>query len=195
MNRKMLLVLFSLVIFIQLAVLVKMIWDSERVIKTGTAYQFELQPIDPNDPFRGKFMTLNFEQSEFKTDTCDVNFGYRDAFVVIKKGSDGFAKIKAVDFTKPIQDQAYIKAKVYCNAIYSPIINNSKPAISHYSYVIQYPFERYFMNENTIQIAEDKVRVAIRDTTKRVYGEVRIKDNQARLTSVQIDGVPIGELD
>lgn len=195
MNRKMLLILFSLVIFIQLAVLVKMIWDSERVIKTGTAYQFELQPIDPNDPFRGKFMTLNFEQSEFKTDTCDVNFGYRDAFVVIKKGSDGFAKIKAVDFTKPIQDQAYIKAKVYCNAIYSPIINNSKPAISHYAYVIQYPFERYFMNENTIQIAEDKVRVAIRDTTKRVYGEVRIKDNQARLTSVQIDGVPIGELD
>ena len=194
MNRKTLLILFSLVAAIQLAVLIKMIWDSERVITTGTAYLFELQPVDPNDPFRGKYMTLRFEQSDFKTDTCQVNTGYQDAFVLIKKGNDGFAKILSIELQQPTTTQDYFKASVYCNAIYGKQQKDKPNQISHYSYVIEYPFERYFMNEKTIAIAEERVRVAMRDSTQQVYGEVMIKDGQSRLTSVQIDGVPIDEL-
>lgn len=194
MNRKTGLILFSLVVVIQLGVLAKMIWDSERVITTGTSYLFELQPVDPNDPFRGKYMTLRFEQSEFKTDTCQVNAGYQDAFILIKKGADGFAKIHSIELQKPSADLDYFKANVYCNGIYGKQIKNKAPTISHYSYVIEYPFERYFMNENTIGIAEERVRTAMRDSTQQVYGEVMIKDGQSRLVSVQIDGVPIDGL-
>lgn len=192
MNRKLLLILFGLVVIVQLGVLIKMIWDSENVINSGTAFQFELQPIDPNDPFRGKFMTLNFEQSEFKTDTCHLINREQDAFVVIQNGQDGYAKIKSIDFEQPLPNEYYIKSKVYCNGFYGTATsNNTNSKITHYTYRIEYPFERYFMNEKTIKTAEEKVRVALRDSTARVYGEVRIKADQSRLTSVLIDGVPI----
>ena len=194
MNRKILLILFGITAAIQLAVLLKMIWDSEQVITTGTAYKFELQPVDPNDPFRGKYMTLRFEQSNFITDTCAVNIGYQDAYVLIENGNDGFAKINTIVLSQPSTNLDYFKAQVYCNPIYGTQSKDKPSTLTHYSYVIQYPFERYFMNENTIAMAEEKVRAAMRDSTQQVYGEVMIKEGQSRLTSVQIDGVPIDVL-
>ena len=53
--------IFLAVVLVQLVVPAKMIFDKEVILKTGTIYKFKTQPIDPSDPFRGKYVTLNYE--------------------------------------------------------------------------------------------------------------------------------------
>ena len=86
----------------QLFVPAKMIVDSERVIQKGKVYKFKLRPIDPNDPFRGKYMTLAFEEDNFKTDTCE-NAGWKPAFIYIDDSNSGYAKIKTISTSKTNQ--------------------------------------------------------------------------------------------
>lgn len=64
MNKKKILLLsFFLVAVVQLYVPSKMIWDREEVLRTGTEYKFRTAPIDPTDPFRGKYITLRFDDN------------------------------------------------------------------------------------------------------------------------------------
>ena len=64
-NKKTQIVLFVLVALAQLYVPAKMIWDQEDVLKNGSEYKFKTDPVDPNDPFRGKYITLSFDNNTF----------------------------------------------------------------------------------------------------------------------------------
>lgn len=193
MNHKVIFVIFLFVALIQLSVPAKMIFDSENVISKGTPYKFQLNPVDPNDPFRGKYMTLNFRENEFKIDSCS-QFGYADAFIEIYTGLDGLAKIKAVSFDKPSSDKTFLKAQVYCDQ-YRHFENEKIDSQKSYSkYVITYPFKKYFMNELGIQETEKKLQTILRDTTRIAYGEVSIQNGQSRLTGIKVDGTDISQL-
>ena len=53
-KMKILLSVFILVALVQLFVPAKMILDREDILDMGKEYKFKTEPIDPNDPFRGK---------------------------------------------------------------------------------------------------------------------------------------------
>jgi len=44
-----------------------MIFDQEKIIKTGKTYKFFTQPLGPNNSFRGKYVSLNYKINSFKT--------------------------------------------------------------------------------------------------------------------------------
>ena len=72
MNRKTILwVAFIVVALVQLYVPAQMIWESEGVIAAGTAYKFNTAPVDPKDPFRGKYITLNYSDNSIKIENAD----------------------------------------------------------------------------------------------------------------------------
>ena len=56
---------FIFMVFAQWYVPSKMILDREDILKNGEEFKFLTQPIDPSDPFRGKYITLNSEMSIF----------------------------------------------------------------------------------------------------------------------------------
>ena len=193
MNHKIILIIFLFVALIQLAVPAKMIFDSENVITKGKTYKFQLDPVDPNDPFRGKYMTLRFTENEFKVDSCTQS-DYTDAYIEIQSGSNGFAKIKNISFDKPSSEKDFFKAQVYCE--YYPHFDNQKldPQKLENKYVVTYPFTKYFMNELGIAATEKKLQELLRDSTIIAYGEVSIKNGQSRLTAIKIDGNKIEDL-
>lgn len=193
MNRKIIFIIFLFVALIQLAVPAKMIFDSENVITKGETFKFQLNPVDPNDPFRGKYMTLNFKENEFKIDSCS-QIGYADAFIEIYTGPNGLAKIKNVSFDKPSSEKNFLKAQVYCDHYKHFQNQKHEPEKSYSKYVITYPFKRFFMNELGIQETEKKLRTILRDTTQIAYGEVSIQNGQSRLTAIKIDGTDISQL-
>ena len=65
-NKNIIIILFLLVALAQLFVPAQMIYNQEDILDTGKLVKFQCEPIDPNDPFRGKYITLNFKENRIK---------------------------------------------------------------------------------------------------------------------------------
>ena len=57
--------LFVLLALLQLSFPGKLVFDSNKVLWLGTELKFETRPVDPADPFRGRYVALNFAANQF----------------------------------------------------------------------------------------------------------------------------------
>lgn len=179
-NKKLLLLIFCIVAAIQIYVPAKMIFDSEDVIATGKEFKFKTEPIDPNDPFRGKYITLRFEENHIEQLT-DTNWvANQDIYVKLIRDKDGYAKIKEICKTEPSDTDDFVKSKVNYYSQY-----NEKVVY------IDYPFERYYMEETKAPDAEIVYRESARDTLQNTYALVSVKKGQAVLKDVFINETSI----
>lgn len=181
-NRNLIFFSFVLVVFAQLFVPAKMILDRENTIKFGKEYKFKVAPIDPNDPFKGKYVFLRFVANEYRiNDKKEWKIG-DDIYVSIKENSEGYVTIKSVSKTPPI-NQEYVKATVqgFKRDLDSIIL-------------IKYPFERFYMEESKAPRAEVSYRELVTENKKSAYALVSIKDGKSVLKDVLIDDISINEL-
>lgn len=151
----------------------KMIYDNENVITQGKAYKFKTQPIDPSDPFRGKYIVLNFELNSIPAP--DLGWKYDDdVFLVVDEDSLGFARVASVAKAKPTETHNFVKAKT------GNYINGKL----HY----RLPFNRFYMNEKKAYSAEVLYREAQTDSLpNNSYALVFIKEGRAVLADVLIN--------
>ncbi len=171
--------IFILVACIQLFVPAKMIYDKEAIIEDGTVYKFKTRPIDPNDPFRGKYITLDYDINAIKTD--DTLWQRKDeAYLYIRKDADGFATPVTVSREKQDLDEDYILTEVIW-------YNSNEREVN-----LQLPFNRYYMEETKAYDAEVAHRKAQRDSLPdNTYALVYIKNGSAVLSDILIDEVSI----
>ncbi len=126
---------FLLLAIIQWVVPGKIIWEKDEVLKKGQSFKFKTEPVDPSNPFKGKYITLNFVESSF-TDTINRNLrGNDNIYVILATDQRGYASIKDLSIQKPLNNNAYVKATVY----YTSIENDSTTV--H----IRYPFNEFYM--------------------------------------------------
>lgn len=59
---------------------------------------------------------------------------------------------------------------------------------------IDYPFDRFYMEESKARDAEMAYRESQLDTTQTTYALVKIKAGEAVLKEVMINGIPIREI-
>ncbi len=181
-NKKAVLPVFLLVVAAQLFVPFKMIYDREDVLATGNEHKFKTAPIDPNDPFRGKFITLDYEDNMVEVANAE-DWNYRDeVYAILTKDDNGYTRIKSISKVKPPGEVEYVKAKV-------GFITNDSGKIS-----IDYPFDRYYMEESKAYEAELVYRGSSRDTSQVAYALVNIKNGEAVLKDVKINGQSIREI-
>jgi uncharacterized membrane-anchored protein len=182
-NKKIIFSIFILIALAQLFVPGKMIFEKERVISSGAEYKFKTVPIDPNDPFRGKYITLSYDETRFMdTESRDWLYG-DDIYVILTTDKEGFAKIESVSRTKPSSELDFVKATVINNTF-----NNE------YKVEIEYPFNRYYMEESKALQAELIYRETMRDSKSNTYALVSVKGDEAVLKDVLIDGVSIKDI-
>lgn len=184
-NKKATFPLFILIALAQLYVPAKMIWNNEDVLETGREFKFKTAPVDPNDPFRGKYIFLDFEHTTVEIEKESDWVRGEAIYVSIEENEKGFAIIESISKNEPEENQDFIKAEVGFINNYrqgSPILN------------IEYPFERFYMDEFKAYDAELTYRESQRDTTKTTYALVNVKDGDAVLKNVMIDGIPIKDL-
>src|SRR5215211_9182343 len=92
---------FLLLAIIQWVIPGKTIWEKDRVLKEGKSYKFRTEPVDPSNPFKGKYIVLNFAENSF-TDTVHRGLrGNERVYVILIHDSKGFAKIKDVLQNEP----------------------------------------------------------------------------------------------
>jgi hypothetical protein len=54
--------------------------------------------------------------------------------------------------------------------------------------LISFMQDRFFMNEDRVKKADENLRKATADSTKRCWAEMRVRNGTAILTDVKIDG-------
>jgi uncharacterized membrane-anchored protein len=181
-NKNILITLFLFVVAAQLFVPLQMIYNQEDIINTGKLIKFQCEPIDPNDPFRGKYITLNFKESGIKVKNLKEWNSNEAIFAKIETSKDGFAKIKSISKSEPNDNSIYLKLKInylagHENKIY-----------------LDFPFNRFYMNENKAKNAEKVYAQSTLDTTKITYALVATKNGEAVIKDVLIDEISIKKL-
>ena len=172
-------IIFIVVALAQIFIPVQMIQNQELIIDTGVAYKFKTRPVDPTDPFRGKYINLNYEVNTFKT--TDSLWGYeQEVYVYLETDSLGFAKVHQVSKLPLDLDKDYVIAQ---SGWY-----NKREQQLHF----RLPFNRYYMEETKAYDAEVAVRDRQRDSIQNLtYALVYVKDGEAVLNDVIIDDIPI----
>jgi len=177
------LILFALMCLAQWIVPAKMIYDSEHVISNGAIFKFKTQPIDPSDPFRGKYVTLNFESNFIKLmDTAAWRPG-QEIFVTFTADSAGFAVAENI-FSTPPDTESFLRTKV-------DYINDYQ---AEHKLWFTLPFNRFYLEESKASQAEQLYWQTQRDSTQVAYGLVSIGKGPAVLTDVILNNKPIVEI-
>lgn len=184
MNRKKILVpLFILTVLAQWYVPANMILDREKVLHTGREYKFRAAPIDPSDPFRGKYIVLQFRENRFTVPNQESWRPNEDIYVGLATDAEGFARIHSVSHKAPDEGSDYVKATV------SHVVSGPEKSL-----ILAYPFDRLYMEESKAYDAERLYQQSLADTTKITYALVNIRNDKAVLKDVLIDGVSVREL-
>ncbi len=189
-TRHVLLLAFAVLCFYQIYIPAKMVLDKETVINEGKTFRFKCKPIDPTDPFRGKYIVLRFEQDRFESDAQLAVEKDQLIYVSLETDSAGFAQVVDVTTEKPIDDIDFIIA----NCGYTTFSNNNivNKGNGHSSYLkIEYPFDRYYMSENKALAAEQAYRDVNRSEKIDAYALVKIENGKSVLEDVYLDEIPI----
>src|SRR6185295_10108312 len=135
MKTKTLLVLiFAVLACMQWFVPAQMIFEKEKILAQGKEFKFKTAPVDPSDPFRGKFITLSFEANWLEIGNDSDYYANEPVFVTLTSDDNGFARIASISKEPPGDDPDYVKALVQ----YVSRVNENKV-------YIEYPFTRFYM--------------------------------------------------
>ena len=172
--------LFVLLALIQLSVPAQMIFKRESILNTGIAYKFKTQPVDPSDPFKGKYIFLNYDVNNIKVENRDWQ-RQQNVYISIANDSLGFVKATSASIKQP-KNGMFVKARVDW---YSVKDNSLR---------FTFPFNEFYMEESKAYNAEIAHRNAQRDSLpNNTYALVFVKDGQAVLDNVFINDVPIAK--
>ena len=183
-NKKILLFIFLLVAIAQILAPAKMIFDQEEILEKGTVYKFETAPIDPNDPFRGKYITLQYKANTFEVLNGEDWEKNESIYVILTQDVKGFAKIQSLSKVKPLESIDFVKAKI-----------NRSFFRKKNKIIVDYPFNRYYMKETKAKNAENAYQEASKDNRKNAYSLVYVLNGETVLDDVIIDGKSINDVD
>jgi len=182
-TKTLLLLLFAVLASMQWFVPAQMIFEKEKILAQGKEFKFKTAPVDPNDPFRGKFITLDFDANSLEiANDSDYNAN-ETVFVILASNDNGFASIASISKKRPEGDADYVKARVQ----YVSRVNERKV-------YVEYPFRRFYMDESKADSAETVYHRSLRDTSSTTYALVLVREGNAVLKDVMIDGVSITKI-
>lgn len=178
-------------VVISLSIPASIILKNNAILQTGEVAKFKLQPIDPRDPFRGRYVQLSFEENVAPIVGDSVDFdSYPRGFLSFDLDEDGFVVAKALHRGPP-EGEHYVAVEF----IHKSWVNESD---NEYRY--QFPFDRYYLNEKDAPRAERIARQSIRrniaeegDAGEESYLVVRILNGEVAIEALYIGGKTVEE--
>lgn len=203
--------LFGLVllgILVQFLCVGGMIVQKEQVLRNGTLHRFKVEPVDPWDLMRGRYVTLSFpDANTVKSDQAYESSEW--VYVRLKKNEEGFSAFDTVTRDRPEDLSDTLRLRVsYCSPTYVYVTNrieksadeagkNSKPYTVDvresrpYKVRLKTSFSRFYMDEDAAPEAERLVNRRDERDRKPAVACVRVLNGQAVLADLEIDGQPI----
>lgn len=159
---------------------VSMIMDSERTIDEGNEYKFKTRPVDPTDPFRGKYITLSFDAETYKSDdTTELKLEqYSTAYAEIGIDSGGYARVVKLLPAPPEHTPGYFP-------------NDYLEVEFLYAYdglaTLKFPFQQFYLEESKASEAEQLYWQSRGDSSMVCYAKVKILNGDAKLVDVIVN--------
>ncbi len=176
-NKTWLLLAFGLMAALQLWLPARTAYRLERVLRQGEVFHFAAGPVDPNDPFRGKYLVLDIPNLDaipwdLARPIIDGVADGDELFLVIGKDSLGFAKIGGVETSAPT-GQPYMKATV-------DYVYNDTSMVN--PIVLRNPLNRFYLDEHQAPVAEERFNQ--RGVGSTAFAKVRVLNGLAVLEDV-----------
>jgi uncharacterized membrane-anchored protein len=159
-----------------------MIWKMERLLYAGTAIKMKLAPVDPIDPLRGRYLQLSFAETTYTIDSANYELSGMELYVQFKTDTAGYAIIDGVSVAEP-DNGLYVKAQV----------SGLSTTMSNTTLRLSYAFDRFYIDESKALEAEKRVAQLLSDTNQPVYAELYIKNGNAAIADLFVDGLPLSE--
>ncbi len=178
---KPLLPLFALVCAAQLAPPVLQIATHARILRRGTSCRFELQPVDPLDYFRGRYLTLWFAPLTLPLPAAAPVQPGEWVHVSIEVDAGGIARPRAIALAPPVA---------------GPYLTMRVGWVTADSASLVWPFERYYLPEEVAPRADELYAEMLqrgRNQASRAHALVRVLDGRGVVEDVLFDGVPVVE--
>jgi uncharacterized membrane-anchored protein len=185
------LIALGVLICVQLAVPFRMIRSREKILSNGQLYRFKTQPIDPVDPFQGRYVQLRLEAETIECDSDRIVDMQRKQpiYATLETDEDGFAFFSDWSSERPA-DGDYLKTRYrYVDRTW---IKASKSYVTN-GIRIDLPFDRYYMDEAKAPRAETLAREALRRDDD-CWASVRILNGKGIIEDVFVKGTPLREL-
>lgn len=170
----------------------------ETILSSGTPYRILVEPVDPADAFRGRYVAvrpsitvpLPVDPETEKLLQSIQSSGAR-AYVVLATDEQGFARAAGIVQEPPAQGDYLEIDRAW--PVWTP--RPGDPGNSDLTaYSLAFSFNRYYMNEVAAPAAERRyAETARRDTRRRAWLSVRVRDGVGVIEGLFIDGVPIEE--
>ena len=180
MSRNLRFALFAVVALVQLAVAGSAIVKSELALRTGEAFRFRIQPVDPVDAFRGRYVAIRFAVDRAQVVEGAAVRPRKYIFVPIEVDADGFAALGWADVDPP-DEGAYLRLRA---GVVTPDEDGNQQVW------LQMPFRRFYMDEDKAPKAERAVW-SQRRGQRNASVSVRIRHGVGVIEELYIDDVPI----
>lgn len=176
MKNRLVLLLLPLVFALQWAVPLIQVVRGEGILREGVALRLELQPVDPLDVLRGRYLALAFPEEEKEHTLPPGVQGGDTIYVVLEAGKDGLAHITRL--SRSTLDGAF--------AYTIPDGYKTGDSIR-----INIPLTRYYLPEEDAVKIDELFRFRNNESphSNATLG-VRIKDGQIVAESLWLDGQP-----
>lgn len=190
------LVFFALFAIATLAAPLGMIAHYENIRSNGVVHKFRVAPVDPSDLLRGRYVQLQFANTDLPVNKKFFerhwNRGGAAAYVLLKKGADGFSV--PVKLSHEMVEGGGTDVIMVNKLSPNYWRNEGKEELEAR---FNYPFDRFYLPENVAPKAEYLYRSSfwnVADDKRGVtYVTVRVLGGKAVLEELYINGVPVRE--
>lgn len=184
MAKPLTLVCFLIVMVFQWLLPAQMIVKHEEVLSKGKLYKFVAAPYDPEDPFKGRYVSLNFAaisskrkgDSTFEAQLNSARMAGKKVYASFSTNAEGVSVVEKISITKPANSDFLL--------INAPWVDKYKDSSN---YTFDFPFNEYFMEESKAPLAEQLYRDRLMDSANRSYAAVRIWKGTAVIENVFIN--------
>jgi uncharacterized membrane-anchored protein len=168
----------GLLFLLQLAVPASMIAGRELILRQGEPFRFRTAPVDPYDPFRGRFVALNLEAARAPR-PAGVELEYQQkVFALLAVDEAGFAYCSGIVVEQPAEGN-YLSAR---------ISSFDKEQVR-----LQLPFDRYYAEEQLAPEIEQAYRANSRRGEQKAFIAVRVRKGRGVLEELYIEDLPVAE--
>lgn len=177
MDKRVRVLLFSLMAVVQLGALAWMIRDHEQVLEKGRVYRFRTAPIDPRDPFRGEYVVLDFAAEDGDWPLPDSSA--LEAYAWLDEDSAGYATIAALRMEPPPDGSDHLR--VTFGSWGGDTVHR-----------VQLPFDRFYLEEGDGAATEQLLQPVWEEDTLvqplPAHAVVRVYKGEAVIEDLIVDG-------
>ena len=182
--KKIAIVGFLILSAIQIYVAAKMIYIHETTLTKGTLYKLRTAPVDPSDPFRGKYITLRFEDNTLTVaDVSEWPVG-RQAYVTFEVDASGFARVNEIYAQPPSSQEDFLEIKI------GNVIDHHDEQLIF----VEFPFDRFYLEESKAAEAERLYQEALVNGDSETYALILVKKGHGTLADVMVGDVSVKNL-